>query len=108
MAEFYEVKITRQAQNQMDEIIEYISQKLSAPNAANNLIEKMEKSIVSLTEFPERYQLIEEEPWRTKGVRKIVVNNFLVYYWIDIEEMKVQVIAVIYAKRNQLEQLKNI
>lgn len=34
--------------------------------------------------------------------------NFLVYYWIDKAEKRIQVIAVIYSKRDQLEQLKNM
>lgn len=101
MAEVYEVKITTQAEEQMAEIVDYISHELSAPDAANNLLDKMEKCIYALSEFPERYQLIDEEPWRTEGVRKIVVHNFLVYYWVDKENMKVQVIAVIYEKRDQ-------
>ena len=106
MADVYEVKVTSQAQEQMSEIIEYISHELVAPDAANNLLDKMENSIMSLAKFPERNQVIEEEPWRTEGIRKIVVNNFLIYYWINCAEKKVQVTAVIYSKRNQLEQLK--
>lgn len=39
-------------------------------------------------------------------IRKAVVKNFLSYFWVDDENRKVQVIAVIYAKREQLEQLK--
>lgn len=61
-------------------------------------MDKLEKSIMALTEFPERYQLIDEEPWRSESVRKIVVNNFLVYYWINTQERKVHVTAVIYKK----------
>lgn len=108
MSEIYEVKITTQAQEQMVEIIDYISYELFAPDAANNLLDKLEENILSLSEFPERYQLIEKEPWRTEGIRKIVVNNFFIYYWIDKAEKKVQVTAVIYEKRNQIEQLKNM
>lgn len=108
MADIYEIKITSQAQEQMAEIIDYISHELFAPDAANYLLDKMENSIMALAEFPERYQLIDEEPWRTEGIRKIVVNNFLVYYWINQAEKKVHVTAVIYSKREQLEQLKNM
>lgn len=108
MAEIYEVKVTRQAQEQLAEIIDYVTDELCAPEAADNLLVKMEKRIMSLSEFPERYQLIDEEPWRTEGIRKIVVNNFLIYYWIDVSNKKVQVTAIIYAKRNQVEQLKNM
>lgn len=108
MADIYEVKITRQAQEQMAEIVDYISHELFAPESANNLLDKMESSIMGLTEFPERFQLIDEEPWKTEGIRKIVVNNFLVYYCINELEKKVQVTAVIYSKRDQIEQLKNM
>ena len=55
-----------------------------------------------------RQALIEEEPCRSEGIRKIVVKNFLVYYWIDDKCNKVQVTAVIYSKRDQIEQLKNM
>ena len=108
MADVYEIKITRQAQEQMTEIVDYISLELFAPGAAGNLLDKMENSIMALAEFPERNQLIEEEPWRTEGIRKIIVNNFLVYYWINNAERKVHVTAVIDAKRNQVEQLSKM
>jgi addiction module RelE/StbE family toxin len=108
MSVVYEVKIITQAQEQMAEIVDYISNELCVPDAANNLLKEMESSIMSLSEFPERYQLIDEEPWRTEGVRKLLVNNFLIYYWIDKDKKKVQVIAVIYEKRNQIAQLKKV
>lgn len=44
----------RQAQEQMAEIVDYIIFELFAPDAANNLLDKMENSIMALTEFPER------------------------------------------------------
>lgn len=108
MAEIYKIKITKQAREQMTEIVDYISYELFAPEAANNLLEKMEKSILTLAEFPERYQLIDEEPWRHEGIRKIVVSNFLMYFWINESEKIVQIIAVIYSRREQLEQLRKL
>lgn len=108
MAEIYEVKITRQAQEQMAEIVDYISNELFGPEAASNLLDKMENSIMSLAEFPERFQLVEEEPWKTEEIHRLVVENFLVYYWINKPEKKVQITAVIYAKRDQIEQIKDM
>lgn len=108
MAEIYEVKITRQAQEQMAEIVDYISNELFVPEAASIFLDKMENSIMSLAEFPERFQLVKEEPWKTEEIHKLVVGNFLVYYWINKPEKKVQVTAVIYAKRDQIEQLKDM
>lgn len=106
MKDNYDVKITKQAKEQMAQIVDYISNELFAPEAAIQLLDKLENSIMALEEFPERFQLIDEEPWRSEGVRKIVVKYFLVYYWINPQERKVHVTAVIYAKRDQLKQLK--
>lgn len=49
--------------------------------------------------------MTEEEPWHSYNVHKMTVKNFLVYFWIDEDARKVQVIAVIYNKRDQIDQL---
>ena len=85
MGNKYEIKVTRQALEQMREIAHYISYDLMAPEAADNLLDDLKASILKLSVLPKKYPLIEEEPWRSEGVRKIVVKNFLVYYWIDEE-----------------------
>ena len=108
MGNKYEIKVTRQALEQMREIAHYISYDLMAPKAADNLLDDLKASILKLSVLPKKYPLIEEEPWRSEGVRKIVVKNFLLYYWIDEEYNKVQVTAVIYSKRDQIKQLKNM
>ena len=104
----YNVQITPQAQQQMKEIVDYISYELCAPDAAAHLLDKLEKNIMSLSDFPDRFSVIEENPWDTQGIRKIIVNNFLIYYWIDKTQITVHVIAVIYNKRDQFVQLKKI
>mgnify|MGYP002727067627 FL=1 len=104
----YEVRVTRQALEQIKEIVHYISNDLMAPDAAHNLLDKMKAEITKLSSFPKKLDLIDEEPWRTEGVRKIVVKNFLIYYWVDDENNRVQVTAVIYSRRDQTKQLSNM
>ena len=108
MERIYQVKITRQAQAQIREIIDYIKYELCATDAADKLVEMMHSKIKSLQKQPERFRLIEEEPCKSMGVRKVAVKHFLVYYWVDEENRKVQVIAVIYEKRDQIARLKKI
>ncbi len=79
-----------------------------APDAADNLLDKMKAEITKLPSFPKKHALIDEEPCRTEGVRKIVVKNFLIYYWVDDENNRVQVTAVIYSMRDQIRQLSNM
>lgn len=104
----YEVRVTRQALEQMKEIVHYISYDLMAPDAADNLLDKFKTEILKLSSFPKKHALIGEEPWRTEGIRKIVVKNFLIYYWVDDDNSRVQVTAVIYSRRDQIQQLANM
>lgn len=108
MGENYEVRVTEQAQEQLSAILNYIIYEIGAPEAAGNLLDDIEECIMGLDRYPEKYSLVDEEPWRTEGVRKVLVDNFIVYFWIDKLLWVVQVIAVIYSKRNQIEQLKKI
>lgn len=108
MEKVYTVKITLQAEEQMQEIIHYIAHELKAPDAALHLLDALGDSFESLTHFSQRVALVEEEIWRNKGIHRLPVKNFLVYFWIDEDKMNVQVIAVIYDKRDQLYHLSKM
>ncbi len=108
MDKTYTVKITSQAEEQIQEIVHYISHELKAPEAALHLLDALENSFVSLAQFPQRVALVDEEPWRTNGIRRLPIKNFLVYFWIDEDNLRVQVTAVIYEKRDQLRQLSQM
>ena len=104
----YTVKITSQAYENLREITKYISHNLHAPDAAVTLLDKIYKKAEALAYMPERIALIEEEPWRSEGIRKISVDNFYMYFWVDKSNMLVQIIAVIYSRRDQMHQLADI
>ncbi len=74
----YEVRVTRQALEQIKEIVHYISNDLMAPDAAHNLLDKMKAEITKLSSFPKKHDLIDEEPWRTEGVRKVVIPSIII------------------------------
>ena len=50
--------------------------------------------------MPERCPLLPDEPWRSKGFRKLIVDNYLVIYAIQEEVHTVSVISVIYSRRD--------
>lgn len=104
----YEVEITSQAQEQLEEIVRYIAVELQAPKSALDLLGRLERSIASLDRFPARIALTEEEPWRGFGIHKMVVKNHLVYFWIDEAKRKVHITAVVCARRDQRRQLSEM
>ena len=108
MGNKYDVKMTPQALRQMQETKQYIRVTLQAPNSAQKWLEQMKKEISTLSSMPARIPLVEDEPWHTQGIHKMAVRNHLVYFWIDDDNFRVWVIAVIYGKRDQREQLEEL
>ena len=108
MAADFEIRVTQQALSNMREINDYIAHELMNPDAARNLLDKMQKAIKDLSTFPKKHGLAEEEPWHSEGIRKIVVENFLVYYWIDEGNSIIQIVAVMSERRDQVTQLSKI
>lgn len=101
----YFVNITPEAQQEINEIIQYIRITLNSPQSAASLLEKLKSEIASLAAFPSRIALTTEEPWRSYGIRKLLVKKHLVYFWVEEEAHTVHVTAVIYGGRDQLQQL---
>ena len=52
MDKTYNIKITSQAEEQIQEIIHYITYDLKTPDAALHLLDTLEDSFTSLTHFP--------------------------------------------------------
>lgn len=104
----YTVKITPHAISQLQEITAYISKVLLAPETAIAWADTIEQEIAGLDVMPARFPLTDTEPWRSKGIHKMIVKNYIVYYLIDEENETVWVTAVVYARRDQINALKEL
>lgn len=93
----YLVKITAQADEQLQEIIKYIASELKAPKAALRLLDDMERSILSLSQLPHRVALIEEEPRHNYGIRKMPEKTFSFTFGLTkkIAEYKLQLLFML-------------
>ena len=108
MDNIYEVKISKQAEHQLKEIFQYISYTLQAPGTAEKMLDLLEKEILSLSSFPNRIPLTQDEPWHSQGVHKMVVKNYLVYFWVDENTQTVHITAVVYDRRDQKQLLAHM
>ncbi len=104
--ETYEIKVTEYAEKALREIGTYIVHELKAPEAAVNTLQALRDGIASLNTMPSRVRLTPEEPWGANGIRRMVVRNFYVYFWIDEENLRVQITNVVYTGREQKRQLE--
>ena len=104
----YKIIITPDAEEDLVELRNYIADVLLARDTARNYIRTIRKEIGSLSELPARYNPVDDEPWHSRGIRRIIVNNFFVYYRIDEGHKRVYILNVIYARRDQLRVLEQM
>lgn len=94
----YKIRITDEALSDMTAIHDYISNGLKSPENAMGQYNRIADAILSLDSFPDRFACFEMEPERSWGVRKLVVDNYLVCYIVDANT--VTVLSVIYGASN--------
>ena len=86
-------------------IFEYIAFELKAPENANNQLNRLEERILSLDTMPERYRKYEKEPWKSRGLRILPIDNYLVFYTTNTDIKVVTILRVMYAGRDIDNQL---
>ncbi|MBQ3061789.1 MAG: type II toxin-antitoxin system RelE/ParE family toxin [Lachnospiraceae bacterium] len=96
----YEVRMSNQANYDIKSIYEYIAFELLSPENAVGQVIRLEESILNLDTLPERFKEYDKEPWKSRGLRIMPVDNYLVFYIPDKEKRQVVVIRVMYAGRN--------
>ena len=104
MAIKYELILTDRAKQELEDIYYYISKSLMADKAAENLINKIEKSILRLETMPESCSRIEELKEKNRVYRKLIINNYVAIYRIDEVNQKVYIIRIVYGGRNYLNE----
>lgn len=101
----YEVRLTPDTSNDLRGIFEYIAYDLQSIQNAANQLDRLEQSIASLNQMPERFRAYEKEPWHSRNLRVMPVDNYLVFYIPDHERLVVTVIRVMYRGRDVDSQL---
>lgn len=104
----YQVIVTPDAEKDLAEVRDYIAEVLLAPETARSYIRALRKAIGDLSYLAPSFALLEDEPWHTRGIRKTMAKNFVIYYRVDEEHKKVYVLNVIYARRDMLRVLKQM
>lgn len=90
----YKVEITREALQDMEDIYNYIAIDLLAPENAMGQYNRIADEILTLDTFPERFRIMESEPEKSMELRRMLVDNYSIFY--TIREDKVIVTDVLY------------
>jgi len=98
----FKIIMTDDATENLIELKNYIASVLLVPDVALSYVRAIRKEIEKLETLPKKLKLVDDEPWRSMGLRKFMVKNFYVYYRVDDESQYVYILNIIYAKRDQL------
>ncbi|HJA11469.1 MAG TPA: type II toxin-antitoxin system RelE/ParE family toxin [Candidatus Mediterraneibacter merdipullorum] len=92
------VEITQTALEDMEGIYDYIADVLLAAENAMGQYNRIADAILTLESNPERCPVFEVEPEHSWGMRRMVIDNYLVCYIVDMD--KVTVTDVLYGASN--------
>ena len=93
----YNVSLTSRALRDLDGIYVYIAQTLLVPETALEMVDKIEKAILSLEEMPCRFPKRKTGAYANKEYRQLFVGNYTVIYRIDEKHRHVIVITIRYS-----------
>ena len=96
----YSYRFTKKAEQDLDEILNYISVDLVNPAAAQNLGRKIFEKIDMIRMFSDSGAPVDNEFLADKTVRKLSVDNYVIYYKTYYEEKVISIIRIVYGKRN--------
>lgn len=96
----WKIKVTPEFQDEIREIHSYIANTLLVPETATKQVNRIFDMIATLDEMPERFPRYEKEPWFTRGLRKVSVDNFIIFYLPVEQAHDVVVLHVFYGGRN--------
>jgi len=99
----YNVYLSEPAQEDMDEILNYISTQLSAPITAENMIDTFHKAMSGLEIMPKRQPSVGDAFLASLGYRILPVKNYLVFCSVhepttSVREVNIE--RVLYAGRD--------
>lgn len=104
----YEVIMTPDATKDLMELRDYITDVLLVPETALQYIRSVRETVSKLEYMAASIAPVLDEPWHSRGIRRVSARNFNVYYRIQEEEKRVYVLNIIYHKRDQFRMLTQI
>lgn len=96
----YNLIISPSFENDLDDTLNYISNKLYSPLSAQNLLNKAEKIISNINDNPFLYPKCRNESLAQKEYHYAIVNNYLLFYSVDEDTEQINILRFLYSRRS--------
>jgi addiction module RelE/StbE family toxin len=99
----YNIEYSKESKQDLIGIKQYIKYNLQEPEAAQKLISKIRTEINNLKNNPEICAIIDDELIKKLEIRKMIVDNYIVFY--RIKNNNIEIVRVMYGRRNWINLL---
>lgn len=99
----YNIEYSRESKQDLIGIKQYIKYNLQEPETSERLIAKIRNEINTLKNNPEIYAIIDDELIKKLEIRKLIIDNYIVFY--RIKNNNVEIVRVMYGRRNWINLL---
>ena len=96
----YEILVTEKAEEDLKSIADYLIYVLLAGENALKQIARIEHAIKTLEEMPERCKIYDKEPWRTRKLRFLRVDSYMLFYIVEKNKNSVIILRIMYGRRD--------
>ena len=99
----YNIEYSKESKEDLIGIKQYIKYNLQEPEIANKQISNIKKSIKTLKDNPKIYTIIDDEMIGKLEIRKLIVDNYIVFY--RIKDDNIEIVRIMYGRRNWINLL---
>ena len=96
----YRVDISDPAEEDLRDIVRYISSRLSAPITAMKMMDTIEEALTKLSDMPGSYPLVRDDRLASMGYRRLEVRNYTAFFTVNEKNKIVDVERILYARRD--------
>ena len=99
----YKIEYSKESKQDLIGIKQYIKYNLQEPETAQKLISKIRNKINNLKNNPEIYSVIDDDLIKKIEIRKLMVDNYIVFY--RIKKDNIEIARIMYERRNWINLL---
>jgi toxin ParE1/3/4 len=96
----YSLVIAEAAEADLDRIADYISYELKEPITALKQLARIEEAMMALEDLPECHSLVQDKYLAAKGIRKLPIDNYLIFYTVNKSKDTINITRVLHGRRD--------
>lgn len=92
--------MTHTATEDLKRIAATIANELQELSTAKKLVRNIKEAVLSLEQMPTRYSLLRDANLAIQGIRKLIIDHYIVFYIVSEKVSSVTIIRILDCRRD--------